>query len=73
MRCRLGKAVPSTPNEDERTATRRKYWETGKVLVITPEDLTDDFDRQWAANLAAKIFKTGKTANTARQQVEPSE
>ena len=48
-------------NDEERLALRRKHWERDGVLVLYRDEMIDDFDRQWAANLAAKLFKTGKT------------
>lgn len=61
MESSLGKMAQSALNEEERLALRRKYWERDGVLVLYRDEMTDDFDRQWAANLAAKLFKTGKT------------
>ena len=57
----LGKMTTSTLNDEERLALRRKHWENDGVLVVYRDEMLDDFDRQWAANLAAKLFKTGKT------------
>lgn len=61
MASSLGKMAQSELNDEERLALRRKYWERDGVLVLYRDEMIDDFDRQWAANLAAKLFQTGKT------------
>lgn len=62
MSCPLGRVTQTASNEEDRLAMRAKYWEKSGVLVITPDDLLDDFDKQWAANMAQRIF--GKKART---------
>lgn len=61
MASSLGKMAQSELNDEERLALRRKHWERDGVLVLYRDEMIDDFDRQWAANLAEKLFKTGKT------------
>ena len=47
--------APSEPaSEEQLRAMARAAWKR-KVLVVWLDDLTDDFDRQWAINLGTKL------------------
>lgn len=56
---RLGRAVQSPMSEEERREMRARYWRQDGVLVVFRHELTDDFDRQWAENLAQHLFDKG--------------
>ena len=55
----LGKVVRSAMNDEEQLSMRRKYWDAAGVLVLMPDDLADDFDKQWAKNMAKRVFGKG--------------
>ena len=55
----LGRMCQSSMTEEERLNMRARYWRTDGVLVVFKHELTDDFDRQWAENLAKNLFDKG--------------
>jgi hypothetical protein len=57
LRSPLGRVAAKAPaNLAEMWSMRRRAWRESGVLVLRPEELTDDFARQALINAATRLF-----------------
>lgn len=57
LRSPLGRVAAKAPaNLAEMWSMRRRAWRESGVLVLRPEELTDDFARQALVNAATRLF-----------------
>ena len=63
LRCVLGKLAAQTPaTEEELRAMRAAAWHKQGILVVSPEALRDDWERQCVTNIGNRLF--GKRVGT---------
>ena len=61
LKCILGKLVGQMPaTEGELRAMRAAAWHKQGILVVTPEAVRDDWERQCVTNIGNRLF--GKRA-----------